>query len=170
MNVFEDDGHRPKISLVVAVAANGVIGVDNHLPWRLPADMRRFRQLTLGKPVIMGRRTYESIGRPLAKRINIVLTTNRDYVAEGCIVVHSVADGIAAAGTADELMVIGAFATLLPYVDRIYLTQIEAEFEGDTFFPALNSAEWRVVSAESFFPDEKNLYPYRFVTLDRMRG
>lgn len=163
-------GHRPKLSIVVAVAANGVIGVDNCLPWRLPADMHRFRQLTLGKPVIMGRRTYESIGRPLAKRTNIVLTRNREYVADGCTVVHSAEAGIAAAGDAAELMVIGAFASLLPYVDRIYLTQILAAFDGDTFFPALDSDEWQVVSAESFLPDEKNHYSYRFVTLDRIRG
>lgn len=133
MVVTEQDGFRPKISIVAAVAANGVIGVDNRLPWRLPADMRRFRELTLGKPVIMGRRTYESIGRPLAKRTNIVLTRNLNFEADGCIVVHSAEAAIAAAGDARELMVIGAFETWLPLTDRLYLTQIAAEFEGDTF-------------------------------------
>ncbi|MCO5191341.1 MAG: dihydrofolate reductase [Anaerolineae bacterium] len=170
MVVTEQDGFRPKISIVAAVAANGVIGVDNRLPWRLPADMRRFRELTLGKPVIMGRRTYESIGRPLAKRTNIVLTRNLNFEADGCIVVHSAEAAIAAAGDARELMVIGAFETWLPPTDRFYLTQIAAEFEGDTFFPDADPAEWQVVSAETFSPDATNLYPYRFVTLDRIRS
>jgi dihydrofolate reductase len=156
------------LSLVAAIAANGVIGIDNRIPWRLPVDMKRFRQLTLGKPIIMGRKTYESIGRPLPTRTNIILTRNQEYEAEGCIVVNSVAEGIEAAGDAAELMVIGAFETLLPYVSRMYLTLIDAVVEGDTFFPDYDSAEWHVTASESFLPDQKNRYAFCFVTLERL--
>lgn len=159
---------KRRVSLVAAVAANGVIGVENRLPWRLPADMRRFRRLTVGKPVVMGRKTYESIGRPLPKRMNIVLTRREGYEAAGCVVVHSAEAALAAAGDVDEVMVIGAFETLLPFVDRLYLTLIAAEFEGDTSFPNLDMAQWRLVSAEPFPPDDKNRYATWFVTLDRV--
>jgi len=161
-----------KISIVVAMAANGVIGRDNQLPWRLPADLRHFRQTTMGKPILMGRKTYESIGRPLPGRTNIVITRDRDYAAEGCVVVHSIEAALQAATPAEEVMVIGGaefYRQVLPYADTIYLTRIHEDFEGDTFFPELKAAEWREVERSDCAPDEDNPHRYSFVRLDRVR-
>lgn len=164
------------ISLIVAMDCNGLIGAWGDLPWRLPADMRRFRALTMGKPVIMGRKTYESIPpqfRPLPGRHNIVLTGNRAYQAEGCTVAHSVADALAAAGACDEIMIGGGarlYEQLLPQAGRLYLTIIEAEFEGDTYFPSFNYGDWNEVSSEEHEADEDNPYPYCFKILERKGG
>ena len=127
-----------KRSLVVAVARNGVIGRDNALPWRLPADLAHFKKVTMGHPVVMGRRTYESIGKPLPGRQNIVVTHNRGYDAPGCTVVGSLDDAWRAAGTADEVSIIGGttlFEETLPIADVIHLTEIETNVENNTFFP-----------------------------------
>jgi len=162
-----------KLSIVVAVAANGVIGRDNELPWHLPADLRQFRQTTMGKPILMGRRTYESIGRPLPGRTNIVITRDEGYSAEGCVVVHSIEAAMLAAAPAEEIMVIGGaefYRQVLPYTDTIYLTRIHEDFEGDTFFPELNAAEWREVERTDCEPDENNPHRYSFVRLDRVTG
>lgn len=161
---------RPRISFVVAMAQNRVIGRDNQLPWHLPADLAHFKRLTLGKPVVMGRRVYDSIGRPLPGRHNIVLSRNPDLRIEGCTVVHSPEAAIAAAGAVEEIAVIGGeqiYRLFLPLVDIVHLTEVEADVPGDTFFPELPAAEWKVVAEERRAADEKNPYPLRFVSYAR---
>lgn len=147
-----DPGSTPRISLIAAVAGNGVIGTDNALPWRLPEDLKRFRSLTLGHPVIMGRKTFESIGRPLPGRRNIVVTRNTDFVAPGCETAGSLKAAIAAcSGTSDEIFVIGGaqlYAQALPQAQRLYLTEIQAEFDGDTRFPSFDPDLWRESARE----------------------
>lgn len=159
-----------KVSFIVAMAKNRVIGKDNTLPWHLPADLQHFKQLTLGKPIIMGRKTYESIGRPLPNRTNIIITRDPQFTAEGCKVCHSVAEAFALVADSEELMVIGGaaiFAQCFPMADTMYLTYIDAELTGDTYFPAWNAAEWQEVERQNCQPDEKNAYAYSFVTLKR---
>ncbi len=163
-------GKARHIALIAAVARNGVIGRDNRLPWHLPADLRHFRQLTLGKPVLMGRRTFESLGKPLPGRTNIVLTRDPDFRAPGCIVVHALTEGIAAAGECEELMVMGGaalYAAALPLADRMYLTRIHHAFAGDTRFVAYDEREWVTTAREDHAPDGDNPYPYSFITLQR---
>jgi dihydrofolate reductase len=160
---------RPRITLVAAVARNGVIGNGNQLPWHLPADLKRFKSLTLGHPILMGRRTYESIGGPLPGRRNLVLTQQRDWRAAGTETVPTLADAFAAAADG-ELMVIGGaavYAATLPYADRLELTEIDADVPGDTFFPPLARQQWRELARETHAPDERNALPYAFVTLAR---
>jgi dihydrofolate reductase len=158
-----------RIVLVAALGRNRVIGHQGGLPWRLPADTRRFRELTLGKTVVMGGRTWDSIGAPLPRRTNIVLTRRRDLAAPGCRVVHSVEAALAAAGRCEELVVVGAYEQFLPKVERMYLTLIDADFEGDTFFPEWNPDEWTETERQDYEPDDENPYRYSFVTLDRRR-
>jgi len=158
------------VSLIVAMAENRVIGVNNSLPWSLPDDLRHFRALTLGKPVLMGRKTYESIGRPLPKRHNIVLTRDRAYRAPGCSVVGSVQEALEAAGEADELMVIGGatlYRRLLPTAQCVYLTEVHASVEGDTWFPDLAGDEWEEVAREERAADAENPLAHAFVTYQR---
>ena len=157
------------LSFVVAMARNGIIGQDNQLPWRLPADLRHFKAVTMGKPIIMGRKTYESIGRPLPGRTNIVLTRAPDYTAEGCLVVHSVEEALAAAGDAEEVMIIGGaelYRQLLPRADRIYLTRVEEDVAGDTYFPQLDADRWHERSREAHAPDADNPHAYSFILLE----
>ena len=159
-------------SLVVAVARNGVIGRDNQLPWRLPDDMKYFKQVTMGHPVIMGRRTWQSIGKPLPGRKNIVVTRDRDFEAPGCVVVHSLSDAWKAAEGADEACVIGGttlFEETLPSADVIHLTEVEAEVEGDTWFPPFDRGEWRETEVARHAADAGNAYPFRIVRLERRR-
>ena len=161
------------ISLVVAMAENRVIGKHNQLPWRLPADLKRFRAVTLGKPVLMGRKTYESIGKPLPGRTNVVVTHEAEFRAPGCVVVHTPEAALAAAGDSPEVMVIGGasfYRQMLPRADRLYLTVIHVRFEGDAFFPEFDPGGWREVERVRHEPDEKNPYPYSFITLERERG
>lgn len=160
-----------RITLVVAAAENDVIGRDGALPWHLPADLARFKRATLGHPVLMGRRTHESIGRPLPDRTNIVLTRRPGYEAPGCTVVHGLDDAIRAgeATGSDELMVIGGaaiYASMLPVADRILLTRVHAELEGDTRFPELGPG-WEEHARERREPDDRNPYPLTFITLTR---
>jgi dihydrofolate reductase len=158
------------ICLIAALDRNGLIGRDNALPWRLPADLQHFKRLTLGKPIVMGRLTWESLGRPLPGRHNIVLTRDPAYHAEGASVVYSVDAALAAAGAVDEVMVIGGAAlyrTLLPRAARLYLTRIDAAFDGDAWFPEIDPAAWREVAREAHAADARNPYPYAFVTLER---
>jgi dihydrofolate reductase len=162
---------RPRLSLIAALAENRVIGVNNTLPWRLPADLQHFRRLTIGHPVIMGRRNYESIGRPLPERDNIVLTHRPDYRAPGCKIVHTVDAAIAAAGAAGEIFVIGGaeiYAQTMARADRLYLTYVHANVAGDTYFPAFDGTAWREVERERHEPDERHAYAYSFVTLERL--
>jgi len=159
-------------SLVVARARNGVIGRDNQLPWRLPADLAYFKRVTMGHPVIMGRRTWESIGRPLPGRHNIVVTRNPDYKAEGATVVASLDAAWRAAGAADEACVIGGtslFAEALPQADRIHLTEVEADVEGDTWFPAFDRSQWTEREVARQARDERHEHPFRIVVLERRR-
>ncbi|GMQ78892.1 MAG: dihydrofolate reductase [Anaerolineae bacterium] len=161
------------ISLIAAVGANWVIGKGGELPWRLPADLRRFKSTTLGKPVVMGRKTYESIGHPLSDRLNIVITTNRSYQAPGCIVVHSIDQALSAAQGNDEIMIIGGAAIyqhFIAFADRIYLTEIDESFEGDVYFPEVNLEEWQEVSRESVSKDKDRPYGYHFVIYERLRN
>jgi dihydrofolate reductase len=161
-----------RIALIVAMAENRVIGRNNQLPWRIPADLRHFKALTLGKPVIMGRKTYESIGRPLPGRDNIVVTADSGYQAEGCQVVHSVEQALEAAGSCEEAMIIGGanlYRQTLENADRLYLTLVKAEPEGDTWFPEIELQQWREIERQAHTADESNEYDYDFVVLERAR-
>jgi dihydrofolate reductase len=157
-------------ALVVAVARNGVIGRDNALPWRLPADLAHFKKVTMGHPIVMGRRTYESIGKPLPGRKNIVITHNREYQAPGCIVVGSLDEAWDAAAGADEVCVIGGttlFAETLPVADVIHLTEVEADVAGDTYFPRLDRGEWHEREVSRHDSDARHAYPIRILELTR---
>ncbi len=162
------------ISLIAAMDRNRVIGVNGRLPWHLPADMAYFVKMTMGKPVIMGRKTYGSIPpkfRPLRGRRNIVLTGNPDYAAPGCHIAHTIEQALAAAADAPEVMVIGGQATyqqFLPLAHRLYLTIIEAEFPGDAHFPAYDPTAWPTIHHETHQPDENNPYPYQFLILEKI--
>lgn len=159
------------ISLIWAQDDHGLIGKEGALPWRLPADMAWFRKRTLGKPILMGRRTYESIGRPLPGRLSMILTSRTDYTAEGCKVVHSLDEAIATAGNAEEIMVIGGaevYAQALPLAERLYCTRIHAAFEGDTFFPSVDFDQWREEFREDHEADAKNPYSYTFLVMSRL--
>jgi dihydrofolate reductase len=164
------DPQPPLISLVVAMAQNGVIGRDNALPWRLPEDLRRFRASTLGKPILMGRKTFESIGRPLPGRANLVLTRDRLWRAAGVIPVHSVRAALLQTRTCEELVAIGGaeiYRLLLPLARRIYLTHVQADVPGDTYFPAFDPAQWDDVEFHAHPADERHAYALTFVTLER---
>jgi len=162
-----------RLSIIVAMDASRVIGHENRLPWHLPADLKHFRRITMGKPILMGRRTWESIGRPLPGRINIVITRDTSYTAEGCTVVHSVAEALLAAQGHDEVMVIGGeqlYRQVLPDTDTLYLTLVEGDFPGDAFFPELDQAEWREVERSEHAPDENNVHACSFIRLERVAG
>lgn len=155
------------------MSRNRVIGRNNELPWRLPSDLAFFKRVTLGHPVIMGRRTYESIGKPLPGRLNIVVTGNRGYRAPGCTVVHSLEDAYRAAGDAEEVSIIGGssiFEAALPSADVIYLTEVEGEVEGDVFFPEFDRSGWRETVIERHPADERHAYPFRILKLERRRN
>jgi dihydrofolate reductase len=148
------------------MARNNVIGRDNGLPWRLPEDLKHFKTVTMGKPVLMGRKTYESIGKPLPGRTNLVLTRDTDWEAQGVVVVHSIAEGL----QGDEVAGIGGaeiFQLLIPLAARIYLTRIEADIPGDTVFPPLDYSQWVETDSRRFAADERNAYDMTFVTLER---
>ncbi|MCU0975603.1 MAG: dihydrofolate reductase [Steroidobacteraceae bacterium] len=160
----------PRLVGVVAMARNGVIGRDGDLPWRLPDDLRRFKAITMGKPILMGRRTFMSLGRPLPGRENIVLTRDRAWTAEGVRVVHSLDEALAAAGEAADLMVIGGaeiYALAWPRIERLELTEVHADVEGDTRLDALDPGAWREVAREHHPADERHPLAFSFVTLER---
>ncbi|WP_188904456.1 dihydrofolate reductase [Deinococcus aerophilus] len=159
----------PRLTAVVAMAENRVIGRDGDLPWRLPADLAHFKRLTLGKPVVMGRRVYDSIGRPLPERQNIVLTRNPDFVAPGCAVVHTPEHALQAAENAAEIMIIGGeevYRLYLPALTRVELTLVHAEVPGDTFFPELPGV-WTETARRERPADARNPYALSFLTLER---
>ena len=163
-------GPAPLISLMVAMAQNGVIGRDNSLPWRLPEDLKRFRAFTLGKPILVGRKTFESIGQPLPERTNLVLTRDRGWFAHGVIVVHSLLEALVQAGASAELVAIGGaeiYRLLLPLARRMYLTHVHADVPGDITFPEFDSTQWADVECSSHPADEEHAYPLTFVTLER---
>ena len=159
-----------RISFVLAFDRNKVIGKGGGLPWRLPDDMKRVRALTVGKPLIMGRRTYESIGRPLPDRTSIVLTHDEAFHPEGVLVARSPADALRLAGDVPEVIIFGGaevFREFLPMADRIYLTQIDADVGGDTAF-AFDESEWRVVESVAHPADPRHPYSFSFRTLERI--
>ena len=160
----------PRLALIAALARNRVIGRDNHLPWHLPADLRFFKQMTMGKPLLVGRRTWESIGRPLPGRQMIVLSRDPAYRASGCTVVHSLEKALAIAGPVSEIMVIGGAALYqqtLPLAEQLYLTLVEAEVLGDARFPVLDPQEWRLTWKEAQSADADHAWPYRFQRWER---
>src|SRR5579872_3778138 len=160
------------ISLIVAVGLKNEIGKSGKMPWHLPADLRHFKTLTLGKPVIMGRKTLEAIGRPLPERRNIVVTRDPAFNTAGCEVAHSLDEALGRVADAAEVMVIGGgeiYRAAWPKTQRIYLTRVRGDFEADTFFPAVEPEEWREVAREEHFEDEKNPYDYSFLTYERRR-
>lgn len=161
-----------RVSLIAAMAENRVIGVNNTLPWRLPADLKHFRRLTTGHHVIMGRRNYESIGKPLPDRTNIVVTRNPDYRAPGCLVKHSLEDALTAVRGDPEIFVIGGaeiYRQALDRADRLYLTLVHARIQGDTYFPPFDEKLWRETGRERHEPDEKNLHACTFLVYDRIK-
>jgi dihydrofolate reductase len=159
------------VEFVVAVAENDVIGRDGGLPWRLPADLRHFKAVTLGHAILMGRRTFASIGRPLPGRRNLVLTRSADLAAAGCEIVHSLAAAVAAVGGGGPLMVIGGaevYRLALPLVERIHLTLVHTSIEGgDAFFDGWRLPQWRASARERHEADAANPFAYSFVTLER---
>ena len=160
-------------SLIVAMDQNGLIGRESDLPWRLSADLQYFKQITMGKPIIMGRKTHESIGRPLPGRQNIVITRDEDFIAEGCTIVSSIPKSLQAAGEVEEVMFMGGaslYEQVLPEVDRLYLTQVHAELTGDTWFPEWDDKEWLEVSRVDYKADKKNEFDYSFIVLERKIG
>jgi dihydrofolate reductase len=159
------------ISLIVAASTNNVIGAQGELPWSLSGDLKRFKTMTMGKPIVMGRLTYESIGRALPGRQNIVITHQADFEAEGCDVVQSVDAAIEAAGDAEEIMIIGGshiYQEFLPRADRIYLTRVQADVEGDTFLPDLGTDEWREIKSERYAADDANDFDVVLTVLERL--
>ncbi|KAA1151789.1 type 3 dihydrofolate reductase [Pseudoalteromonas sp. FUC4] len=161
------------ISMIAAMANNRVIGLDNKMPWHLPADLQHFKKVTTGKPVIMGRKTFESIGRPLPGRRNIIITRNSEYTAKGIEVVTTPDAALELVTTAEEVMIIGGgniYEQFLPKAERLYLTFIDLDVEGDTQFPDYNKvANWNVKKEQENLPDEKNKSSYKFVTLYKAR-
>ncbi len=162
-----------KVSIIVAASANNVIGMDGGLPWHLSEDLRRFKEITMGKPMIMGRATFESIGKALPGRRSIVLTRQADYEAEGIDVVHTTEAALELAGDADEVMVIGGgeiYGQFLPITDRIYLTRVHMELDGDTYFPGIDENEWRIVSSKPLPANDERPFSISFQTLERIDG
>ncbi|MFZ9387771.1 MAG: type 3 dihydrofolate reductase [Chitinophagaceae bacterium] len=161
------------ISLVVAAASNHAIGKDGQLPWQLPNDMKHFKNITWGMPVLMGRKTFESLGKPLKGRKNIVISRQTGWQAPGIVIVKSIEDGLFVARETDarEVMVIGGgeiYRALFEKARRVYLTRVEAEPEADTFFPELDPSEWYLVSQKNHEADEKNAYNYSFQLWERI--
>lgn len=160
-----------KISLIAAMASNRVIGLNNQMPWHLSADLKQFKKITMGSPILMGRKTFESIGKPLPGRTNIVISRNLDFQASGCVLVNSTEAALdIACKTADTLFVIGGaelYARLLPLTDTLYLTLINKAFIGDTFFPELDSAKWYEVGREDINNDPLVDFSYSFLKLEK---
>ncbi len=160
------------ISIIAALAENRVIGVNNTLPWRLPNDLKHFRRLTTGHAIILGRKNYESIGKPLPERTNIVITRNRDFRADGCLIAHSLDEALTLAKNDPEIFVIGGaeiYRAALARADRLYLTRVHAAIAGDTHFPEFDETEWREISRERHERDERHAYAYSFVVLERIK-
>ena len=155
---------KKMVTLIVAVADSGAIGRDNALPWHLPEDLKRFKRLTMGKPMIMGRKTFESIGRPLPGRLNIVVTRDANYRRDDVTVVHSVDDALVAAGEAEEVMVIGGadlFRLFMPVARRVHLTRVHGDIAGDVHWPALDTS-WEKTAAEDYPADDRHSHPMTF--------
>ncbi len=161
----------PLVSMVVAATDNDVIGRDSGMPWHLPDDLKYFKARTMGKPMLMGRKTFESIGRPLPGRTSIVMTRDPHWRAEGVVVVRSLDEALAYAASASELCAVGGadiFRLVMPVAKRIFLTRIHANIPGDTFFPRPDPVEWREVERVEHPADERHAYAMSFITLDRV--
>jgi dihydrofolate reductase len=160
-----------RVSIVVATDEHGGIGLEGRLPWHLPNDLKRFKALTMGKPIVMGRRTFDSIGRALPGRVNIVVSRQSGLGIDGCVVVPSLEAALEAAGDADETCVIGGaeiYRLALPLAGTLHLTRVDATVGADTFFPVIDAAQWEEISREYCPADERHAYPYSFVTLRRV--
>jgi dihydrofolate reductase len=160
---------KPTISIVVAIASNYAIGKDNQLLWHLPKDLKHFKDITAGGTVVMGRKTYDSVGKPLPKRRNIVIT-RQDMTIDGCEVVKSIDDAIALCKTEDEVFIVGGaeiYRQAMHLTDRIYLTIVHHSFDADTFFPEIDYKEWKETAREDHETDEKHAFSYSFITLER---
>ncbi|WP_100373945.1 dihydrofolate reductase [Bacillus sp. FJAT-45037] len=158
------------ISYIVAMDQERAIGKDNDLPWHLPADLAHFKRITMGHTIVMGRKTYESIGRPLPKRRNVILTRDEQYEAEGCDILHQADEVLTLAEKEEEFFIIGGaelFTHFWNQVDRLYVTHIEETFGGDTFFPEIDQSKWKLIHKESGTIDAKNRYPHSFCTYER---
>jgi len=158
------------VSIIVAMDRNRLIGNKNQLPWHLPADLAHFKQVTMGKPIIMGRKTYESIGRPLPGRTNIVLSRSSDFHAQGVVTANTLEQALDYAAAENEVMIIGGstiYELALPRVDRLYMTYVESDYEGDAWFPEFDLEQWRILASENHAADENNSSDYRFVTYER---
>ncbi|MEC0371487.1 dihydrofolate reductase [Paenibacillus chibensis] len=159
------------MTFIWAMGSNRVIGRDNHLPWRLPRDMAFFKEQTIGKKILMGRKTWESFGaKPLPNRVNVILTRDPDYTAQGAQIIHTIDEAIKL-GKEEELMVIGGaeiYRLLLPYADCLVVTEIDQSFEGDTFFPEFPESEWKCIQEVQGIRDDKNPYDYWFRTYIRV--
>ena len=162
---------KPRVSLVVAMAKNRVIGAGGKIPWHLPNELKLFKSITMGHHIVMGRKTYETINRLLPGRTTVIVTRSRGYHVPGAIIAHDMIGAIAACKGDDEIMVIGGaelFRAALPLADRLYLTIVDAEPKGDTFMPEFDMREWRETSCEHFAADEKHAHGYTFYVLDRV--
>ena len=158
------------ISMIVAMAGNRAIGKDNDLLWHLPDDFKHFKAVTMGKPIVMGRKTYDSIGRPLPGRKNVVVTSDKTFSAEGVVVVRSIDDALAATRDDDDIMVIGGasfYEQMLPLANKLFVTWVHHHFEADAFFPDINLDEWRVIEQTDHRADDRHAYDYSFVTYER---
>ncbi len=163
----------PRVSLIVAMSRNGVIGKDNRLPWHLPADLKRFKELTMGHTIVMGRKTWASINRLLPGRRSVILTRNPEFQVEGAIVAHSLEQALLAAGSDDEVFVIGGeeiFRLAMAHADRIYLTIVQAQFDGDTFMPPVDPAQWHKASSESHPATDTSPLAWCFEIHERIPG
>jgi len=159
-----------EISLIVAMATNRAIGLNNKMPWHLSADLKKFKQITMGSPILMGRKTYESIGRPLPGRSNIIISRNTDYQQPGCLVFNTIEQAIKSCQQYDEIFVIGGatfYEAMIAVADKLYLTEINKAFEADTFFPVINRAEWKEVAREDISNDPSVDFTYSFITLEK---
>jgi len=162
--------NKPRVSVIAALARNGVIGIENRLPWRLPEDLAHFKALTLNHPILMGRKTFESLGRPLPGRTNIVITRNPDYCKDGCVVAASIPTAIALCAGTDEIFFIGGadlYAQAIPLADRLYLTEVDIEAEGDACFPDYDRGAFREISRESHIGEKGDALGFDFVVYER---
>ena len=159
-----------QLSIIVAMNKNQVIGKDGALPWHISSDLKNFKKITMGKPILMGRKTHESIGKPLPGRENIILTENKDYFSEGCVVKHTLDEALLYCEKVPEVMVMGG-ATLyeqtLNKAEKLYITEVVASVDGDIFFPEYDRSQWLEISRDSFKADENNEYDYSFMVLER---
>lgn len=161
---------NPEISILVAMAKNRVIGINNTMPWRIPADLRRFKELTMGHHMIMGRKTFESIGKPLSGRTTVVVTRDRELNMAGCVMAHSLTDAIAACSGDDQIFVVGGakiYAQTISLADVMYITEIQQEIAGDAWFPEFDRSDWVEVARELYFQEIPQPLEYHFVTYRR---